>query len=135
MLNCGLAAFASISAARGTIAAGRRVSSHLVALRPSELGSISFNTLILAILTTDDEFAETNDFLGRIDLDYAPLNALTPASGTMLRYDAAASPDDLIVVRVISAAVPEPGTWAMLIAGFGLVGAQMRRRRSHAAAA
>jgi len=25
--------------------------------------------------------------------------------------------------------VPEPGTWAMLIAGFGLVGATMRRRR------
>ena len=25
--------------------------------------------------------------------------------------------------------VPEPGTWAMMIGGFGLVGAQMRRRR------
>ena len=25
--------------------------------------------------------------------------------------------------------VPEPGTWAMLIAGFGLVGAMVRRRR------
>ncbi len=31
-------------------------------------------------------------------------------------------------------AVPEPGTWAMLIAGFGLVGASMRRRRPLAAA-
>ena len=28
-----------------------------------------------------------------------------------------------------SSAVPEPGTWAMLIAGFGLVGTGMRRRR------
>jgi hypothetical protein len=27
------------------------------------------------------------------------------------------------------AAVPEPGTWAMLIAGFGLIGAAMRRQR------
>ena len=27
-------------------------------------------------------------------------------------------------------AVPEPGTWMMLIAGFGLVGATMRRRRA-----
>jgi hypothetical protein len=26
-------------------------------------------------------------------------------------------------------AVPEPGTWAMLIAGFGLVGAMVRRKR------
>lgn len=29
--------------------------------------------------------------------------------------------------------VPEPGTWAMLIAGFGLVGASARRRRTVAA--
>ncbi|MFQ3594600.1 MAG: PEPxxWA-CTERM sorting domain-containing protein [Sphingomonadaceae bacterium] len=32
-------------------------------------------------------------------------------------------------------AVPEPGTWAMLIAGFGLVGAAARRRRRTVAAA
>ena len=28
------------------------------------------------------------------------------------------------------AAVPEPATWAMMIAGFGLAGAAMRRRRA-----
>jgi PEP-CTERM motif len=33
-------------------------------------------------------------------------------------------------VTRVSAAVPEPQTWAMLIAGFGLVGAAARRRRS-----
>jgi hypothetical protein len=31
------------------------------------------------------------------------------------------------MVRVITAAVPEPATWAMFIAGFGLIGAQLRR--------
>jgi hypothetical protein len=31
-------------------------------------------------------------------------------------------------------AVPEPATWAMMIAGFGLVGAMARRRSAHAAA-
>lgn len=30
--------------------------------------------------------------------------------------------------RMIGGAVPEPATWAMMIAGFGLVGAGMRRR-------
>ncbi len=33
------------------------------------------------------------------------------------------------------AAVPEPATWAMMIAGFGAVGATLRRRRTAAAAA
>ncbi len=32
-----------------------------------------------------------------------------------------------------SAAVPEPGVWAMMIVGMGLVGAQLRRRRTVAA--
>jgi hypothetical protein len=30
---------------------------------------------------------------------------------------------------VIETVIPEPGTWAMMIAGFGLVGATLRRRR------
>ena len=34
----------------------------------------------------------------------------------------------------VSGAVPEPASWAMLIAGFGLVGGAARRRRSVAAA-
>ena len=36
---------------------------------------------------------------------------------------------------LITGAVPEPASWAMLIAGFGLTGAMMRRRRSTAIAA
>jgi hypothetical protein len=37
--------------------------------------------------------------------------------------------DDMII-RVTAMAVPEPASWAMLIAGFGLVGAASRRRRT-----
>ncbi|WP_231639313.1 PEPxxWA-CTERM sorting domain-containing protein [Sphingomonas profundi] len=33
--------------------------------------------------------------------------------------------------NVVVAAVPEPATWAMMLGGFGLVGAAMRRRRAH----
>lgn len=36
---------------------------------------------------------------------------------------------DDFVIRITSAAVPEPATWTMLIGGFGLVGVSMRRRR------
>ena len=45
-------------------------------------------------------------------------NLTVPASGTYLRS----------TKEIYAAAVPETGTWAMMIAGFGLVGATMRRR-------
>lgn len=35
-----------------------------------------------------------------------------------------------LTISGISAAVPEPGTWAMMIAGFGAISFAMRRRRS-----
>lgn len=42
---------------------------------------------------------------------------------------------DVVIDRVyIQAAVPEPQSWAMLIAGFGLIGAAARRRRVAATA-
>ena len=34
------------------------------------------------------------------------------------------------IYRRFAASVPEPATWAMLIAGFGMVGAAVRRRRT-----
>jgi hypothetical protein len=40
----------------------------------------------------------------------------------------------IINVQEITTGVPEPQSWAMLIAGFGLVGASLRRRRALAAA-
>jgi hypothetical protein len=33
-------------------------------------------------------------------------------------------------VSLLTSAVPEPGTWAMMLMGFGAIGASMRRRRS-----
>lgn len=37
-------------------------------------------------------------------------------------------------IRISTGAIPEPATWAMLIAGFGVVGVAARRRRAPAAA-
>ncbi|MEY2883316.1 MAG: hypothetical protein RL490_1040 [Pseudomonadota bacterium] len=41
----------------------------------------------------------------------------------------------LTITDAAAGAVPEPASWAMLIAGFGLTGAAMRRRRTSALAA
>jgi hypothetical protein len=38
------------------------------------------------------------------------------------------TPYSYVVEWSAAAGVPEPASWAMLIAGFGLVGAAMRRR-------
>jgi hypothetical protein len=38
-------------------------------------------------------------------------------------------------IRGFLAAIPEPGTWVLTIAGFGLIGAALRRRRATAIAA
>ncbi len=42
--------------------------------------------------------------------------------------------DDITFTGGVGGGVPEPASWAMLIAGFGLVGAAARRRRSVVAA-
>lgn len=39
--------------------------------------------------------------------------------------------DDFVVRAVVTAAVPEPGTWAMLVSGFALIGSLLRRRKSN----
>jgi len=36
--------------------------------------------------------------------------------------------DDLMILAVVEAAVPEPGTWALMLLGFGALGAAMRRK-------
>jgi hypothetical protein len=56
-----------------------------------------------------------------------------PTSGGLLTFSRSG---DVLFTGVVDGtpAIPEPATWAMLIAGFGLVGAGLRRRRSLATA-
>jgi hypothetical protein len=63
-------------------------------------------------------------------LDLAAYDAI----GWDIRYDVLARPDKFISTRFI-AGIPEPGSWAMLIVGFGFAGAAMRRQRRDTAAA
>ncbi|GGE01169.1 hypothetical protein GCM10011529_04350 [Polymorphobacter glacialis] len=62
--------------------------------------------------------------------------ALLDAIGWNVNVDVLANPGYTFstaqAFSAFAASVPEPGTWAMLIAGFGLTGATMRRRRATA---
>lgn len=46
---------------------------------------------------------------------------------------ASGGPGVFVHVFQLGEPIPEPATWAMMIAGFGMVGSSMRRRRLHAA--
>jgi hypothetical protein len=57
---------------------------------------------------------------------------------SIARVELAIAPGSIQDVRQIrldqvTGAVPEPGTWAMMLIGFGVVGAGMRRARRHSA--
>jgi len=66
-------------------------------------------------------------------------DALQNITALRMRSTGVAFEFDSIAARahdpIISGSVPEPTTWAMLIAGFGLVGAAMRRRKRIAVSA
>ncbi len=131
----------------GVIAAGTRVASHGVVFDPSGtrtvIGSVTFDRPILGIIWTRSGLIATDGLLGLPTITYNSPSARgletrdipgTSFSGSTLFIDdwQASSPGDNI--RVITSAIPEPATWAMLIAGFGMVGFALRQRRRTALA-
>ncbi|WP_448581413.1 PEPxxWA-CTERM sorting domain-containing protein [Thermaurantiacus sp.] len=126
----------------GTIAAGTRVASHGVVFDPKGsrtlVGSVSFDRPILGLIWQTRGLVATDGLLGLPTITYnsPPARGLerrdipgTSFVGNTLFINdwAASSPGDNI--RVITSAIPEAATWAMLIAGFGLIGVAARRRK------
>jgi hypothetical protein len=128
----------------GTIAAGRRVASHGLVFDPPggtgplpEIsGFVTFDRPVIAVVTQNLQLV-LSDFLGKPathfdstphrGLEESDYFSLSPDGLTLTYFFRARDPGDNI--RVLTA-VPEPGTWAMLIAGFGLIGLAARRRRT-----
>jgi hypothetical protein len=145
---------AQIGANSTLIGAGTRVNSHLIILDPTDgsgsrsaTGSVTFNGKILGYIvhTTNRDgatFAETN-FLGAPGTTYGALHpslegspdgfAIGGSGNKTLTFSMASTRAVGDYVRVITG-VPEPRSWAMMLAGFGLVGFGMRRRRTAVAA-
>ena len=75
-----------------------------VAFNPGVTGRLEYRNIFAALLPTDNEIVVNGTTAGHAA--FAGTLAFAP-----------------------SAAIPEPGTWAMLLAGFGIVGYSLRRRR------
>lgn len=67
-----------------------------------------------------------------INSDYGSFGGLVTQTGVGAK---SGSRDDIYHFSIVNTAVPEPMTWALMIAGFGMTGAALRRRRESAALA
>jgi hypothetical protein len=142
------------------IASGTTVNSHLIILDPTDnninnggggnnvSGTVSFNGVILGYIFAQGgnanarggaNFIATN-YLGAPGTTYGALHSTLEGgidavsfSGNTLTYSMQSGRDVGDYLRVITA-VPEPGTWAMLLVGFGMIGLSARRRRTIVAA-
>lgn len=57
-------------------------------------------------------------------------NATLQSLGLTVGQYTYAAPNDSVVINVVASAVPEPATWTMILAGFGMIGFAVRRRSS-----
>jgi hypothetical protein len=139
--------------AGGTIAAGTKINSHYINFDPGPsrtvMGFATFDTPVLGLIWTRANLMASH-YLGASGVTYlnpsavgfeTPQDSSTFSGNTVFFSLRASSPGDSW--RVITeagsgsgtgGAVPEPSSWAMLIAGFGLIGAVRRRRRDVVAA-
>jgi hypothetical protein len=123
-----------------TILAGTRISSHYVYFDPvgsQNIGYVDFSGAVLGILTTAPRLTSTDSFLGRAGVTYLSpdLRGIEEGDtatflGKRVNTDlTAGTPGDYIRVLTAFQPVPEPASWLLMIAGFGIAGAALRRGR------
>jgi hypothetical protein len=136
----------------GTIAAGTRIDSQFVSLNSIAGATVdtsaTFDGKVLGVIYMEASLTTLfagSDFLGAPGTTYSEGNGTCPLCGfeanidfvtsisgnTVDFHNVYANPGDF--ARVITAAVPEPSTWAMLILGFAGIGFMAYRRKSNPA--
>ena len=118
--------------------AGTKVNSHLIFFDPARntllRGALAFNGTVLAVIISDARLAATDALFGLRSVRY-----LTPNNRGLESNDRTFVSQNLFDVRLnagnpgdfirVLTAVPEPASWAMMLAGFGLIGGTLRRNR------
>ena len=137
VLNTGslsLTAVSAITIGSKTIAAGGNIltvgfkDGELLGILAGNNPTVSVSLPASSFTTFTSDFLESPPlFLSDFSITMSGANPSLALSGDRLGDFTAASVGTFNVV-------PEPGTWAMLIAGFGMVGAARRRRRTVVAA-
>jgi hypothetical protein len=136
-----------LASALAGLSAGTAVNSHMVFFDPVNspattlIGSVTFDSDILAIITSSGVLRASDALLGNSNVNYLSagnygLEGADAASfaGNQLFLDLrATTPGDHIRVLTASA-VPEPGTWAMMLLGFFGLGAALRGKPAKAEA-
>lgn len=157
VFNIDVAAGVTPTGTTGSIVlpSGTRVNSHLIILDPTDTttgptaggttasGTVTFNTPILGFIFAQGaagarggaNFTASN-YLGAPGTTYGALHSTLEGgvdavsfSGKTLTFAMTSGRDVGDYLRVITG-VPEPRSWAMMLAGFGLVGFSLRRRRA-----
>ena len=101
-------------------------------------GTVTYDANILGgygtfLRPTDIPFSNGNNFLGLIVTSSGQnYYGFVYSTNTIINsYGFESSPNTAITATTaVPAAVPEPATWAMMILGFAVVGAAMRRRKA-----
>lgn len=117
---------------------GSAVITWLAANRQNFGGTQTYSVSIFDGASTTNFGSFTNSsgtFLGQTTSSFA----ITNGTNYTLSFTGIPAGDntafiDNVAVAVTTSAVPEPSTWALLLAGFGLIGFSARRRRAAVAA-
>ena len=135
----------TLASAVAGIAAGTVVDSHYVFFDPvnspasSVIGNVTFDGPILALITGTSALAGSDGIFGNANVNYlnpnnrgleGPDTASFMGNQVFVNF-VATSPGDYIRVLTASA-VPEPGTWAMMLLGFFGLGAALRQKPAKA---